>query len=97
MDYKKPEWLQNYMNRIKDNLAEFLKDNLTPKEYILKEENHYFYYDWDSKRIEADFSTDIEYDCLYFNDISIEIKYALNEARVTMKQLHQAFKELNWI
>lgn len=79
-------------------LKDFLKDNLKPKEFEYNCKNGVIYYSHIDKKIRGDFSHCTEAAFLYFQPGNIGyVERILNDKKITMKQLKQAYKELGWL
>lgn len=79
------------------NLVNFLKENLTYKEFVKDEKNYILYFDanrgkWDW----IDLGNDYVFTA-YFNDCTYKIVNKLSEQKISPKQLKEAYKELGWL
>lgn len=80
------------------DIKEFLKRNLKPKKFVKDEENYFFYWNVNSERIRSMYITCGESIQPYFCEDNMDmIIETLNEHKVSLRQLKQAFKELGWI
>lgn len=80
------------------NLKEFLKEHLEPKEFEYNEKNYFLY--WSVREEEFDFSYASFHKNIepYFKRDNLQIVVdTLNGEYVTLEDLKQAFKELEWI
>ncbi len=79
------------------DLVEFLKENLVPKEFEYESDNYTLLYDYSTKALYINIDIQTESTFPYFNSISFEVLGTLNDNKITLKQLKQAYKKLNWI
>ena len=80
------------------NLKEFLRENLEPKEFEYEKSNYYLV--WDSREEEFDYSYSSFHESItpYFKRENMQIVVdTLNRESITLEDLKQAFKELEWI
>lgn len=80
------------------DLTEYLKRNLTPKDFVFGERNFYLRYEGESGVGEWGYG-DLSYlDNLaqFFDDPSDEVLEKLNEKKITVKEVIKSFRELGW-
>ena len=84
------------------DLVEFLKENLTPKEFKEDDDNIFLNYDYIEKRIDWDCNEIVEImGTIYFEDVEFEklniLVNEMNDRGVTPEQLKEAYKKLGWL
>lgn len=79
------------------DLVEFLKRNLEPEEFEYESNNYTLLYDYSTKALYIDIDILIESTFPYFKSISFEILGTLNDNKITLKQLKEAYRELGWL
>lgn len=91
--------LRKNIEENKFNLISFLKEKTNPKKFEDGEYNYYIAFDHDLNRFDYFYDHYTEYlGTVYLeSEDIIEIISELNRNKVTLEELKNAFKELNWI
>lgn len=79
------------------DLVDFLKENLEPEEFEYEGNNYTLIYDYNTKALYTNIDILIESTFPYFKSISFDVLGTLNENKITMKQLKEAYRKLGWI